>query len=303
MIFAKLDVELRDHEKAQRAGTAMGTWTWALLWTRAKERDGFVAAEALRGAWAGEKQAAKDMAALVSCGLASVAEGGWMLFGYAEKNETRDQIDQRRAEGRERKQRHVAKVRGRGNASDAATGNALPTRSGTRDERVNHTTEPEPEPESDLPPVSPPGGQPRELVLELVPSPKSASIDAFESTFDGTVEAYCAGIAAKTGGACQLVHHSERKALARAVAANFTGPLEGRAAWTRTESEAFARAKDPAFGGYSPQQFEKWLRDGRPAAKERPSGVRGSRPVQRDQGPPAAITAPARPFFEGVGNG
>lgn len=144
MIFAKVDVELRDHERAHQAGQAMGTWTWALLWTRAKERDGFVAVESLRGAWAGEKQATKDMAKLVDVGLAEVVSGGWTLHGYSDKNETRADIDKRREEGRERKARHIA--RRAGNASESRVGNVLPIRS----ERVLHVTEPEPEPEPEL---------------------------------------------------------------------------------------------------------------------------------------------------------
>lgn len=79
MIFARIDVELRDHEKAQQAGQAMATWTWALLWTRAKERDGFVSESSLRGAWSGEKQSRKDMGKLVACGLARKTNGGWQL--------------------------------------------------------------------------------------------------------------------------------------------------------------------------------------------------------------------------------
>ena len=70
MIFAKVDVELRDHDKGHRAGAAMATWLWALLWTRAKEEDGFVARASLRGSWRGERQAVADMRKLVEVGLA-----------------------------------------------------------------------------------------------------------------------------------------------------------------------------------------------------------------------------------------
>lgn len=120
MIFAKVDVELRDHERAHRAGPAMATWTWALLWTRAKERNGFVASEALRGAWVGEKTAARDMARLVACGLVAPVDGGWQILHYEEKNDTREDVEARKATQRERKAKWDAKRRG----------NALPTRSG-----------------------------------------------------------------------------------------------------------------------------------------------------------------------------
>lgn len=101
MIHARVDVELRFHERAHRAGTAMGTWTWALLDTRAKEGDGYVSRIALRGAWAGERQARRDMAKLVEVGLATPHVDpehgeGWILRKYAPKNETRDEIRARR---------------------------------------------------------------------------------------------------------------------------------------------------------------------------------------------------------------
>lgn len=170
MIFAKIDVELRDHEKAHAAGTAMGTWTWALLWSRAKLRDGFVASEALRGAWAGEKQARADLARLVTVGLAEVAPGGWMLLGYAEKNETRVDVERRQEEGRARKARYDAKR----NASRARVTDAEVTRY----ERGTNTTEPEPEPEPDLRSVDPPARTHASARVEASPETPAEPSDA-----------------------------------------------------------------------------------------------------------------------------
>jgi 5-methylcytosine-specific restriction endonuclease McrA len=79
MIFAKVDTELRDHRRAHEAGAAMATWAWALLWTRAQQRKGFVAAIALRGSWVGERKARADMRKLVKAGMATPVEGGWKL--------------------------------------------------------------------------------------------------------------------------------------------------------------------------------------------------------------------------------
>lgn len=135
-IFAKIDVELRDHEKAQQAGEAMATWTWCMLWTRAKERDGFVSKEAIRGSWVGEKVATKHLATLVSVGLAEAVAGGWELLGYAAKNETKADIDERRYEQRSRKAKFDAKKR---------DGNALPVGEVTRYSRVHNATETETE--------------------------------------------------------------------------------------------------------------------------------------------------------------
>lgn len=260
MIHARVDVELRDHEKAHRAGQAMGTWTWCLLWTRAKERDGFVAAEALRGAWAGEKQAVRDMATLVRCGLAVVVDGGWMLHGYADKNETREQIDARRAEGRERKRKHDAKRRS--NAPVTHSADALVTRYS----RVSNATEPEPEPEPDLPPNPPPGGGGRS--------------QAFDGAFDGTADAFVRGVTSVTGGKHSGLDWRARGELSRAIQTHAGGlHPDDLAAWTERVAAEFAGSVSAAHGGLGPGRFRRWLDDGKPKAK--PSSGAYERPVQR----------------------
>ena len=152
MIFAKVDVELRDHERAARAGSAMGTWLWCLLWSRAKLRDGFVSHESIRGAFVGDSQARRDMGRLVSVGLASVCDGGWMIVGYEAKNETRADVERRQEDQRVRKARsRETWERKRAEMSRATVGDV------TRDQHVTPATvtgtrepEPEPEPEPDL---------------------------------------------------------------------------------------------------------------------------------------------------------
>ena len=114
MIHARVDVELRDHERAHRAGPAMGTWLWCLLYTRAKELDGFVPRVALRAAWVGEERALEDMATLVSVDLAVECNAvgnkgdGWTLTNYAPRNETKAEIDARRAATARRVKKHRA---------------------------------------------------------------------------------------------------------------------------------------------------------------------------------------------------
>ena len=118
MIFAKVDTELRDHRRAHEAGSAMATWTWALLWTRAKEEDGYVSRSALRGAWTGERQALADMRKLVKVGLVEEVPadftgtspglradfaGGWRILRYDLHNETREAISKRREQETKRK--------------------------------------------------------------------------------------------------------------------------------------------------------------------------------------------------------
>lgn len=105
MIYAKVDVKLRDHERAHRAGAAMATWTWGLLYSREQESDGFIADVALRGSWVGEREAKRHAAQLVLVGLWEKADDGWRICRYGDKNETRATIALRRAEAAERMQR------------------------------------------------------------------------------------------------------------------------------------------------------------------------------------------------------
>lgn len=107
MIFAKVDVKLRDHAKALRAGEAMSTWLWALLYTREQELDGLIPSEVLRLAWPGEQAATRHAATLVAVGLWEVCDEGWRICGYAAKNETSAVIDEKRRTDRERKRKSL----------------------------------------------------------------------------------------------------------------------------------------------------------------------------------------------------
>ncbi len=121
MIYAKVDVKLRDHVRAQRAGAAMSTWLWALLYAVEQETDGVVPEVALRLAWAGEKEARRHADLLVAVGLWEAHEDGWHICRFETKNATRAEVAQRRKETRDR----VAKFRG--NAVGNADCNALHT--------------------------------------------------------------------------------------------------------------------------------------------------------------------------------
>lgn len=104
MIYAKVDVKLRDHVRAHTAGPAMATWLWALLYAREQESDGFIPSVALRLAWSGEKQARRDAEKLVDVGLWERGDDGWRICRYEAKNETASAIAQRRKDARERMQ-------------------------------------------------------------------------------------------------------------------------------------------------------------------------------------------------------
>jgi hypothetical protein len=106
VIHAKVDVGLRDHVRAHRAGAAMSTWLWGLLYARGQETDGLVPDVALRGAWVGEKEARRHAVRLVEVGLWEDTNGGWRICRYEAKNETKEQIAERRRETRERVSNH-----------------------------------------------------------------------------------------------------------------------------------------------------------------------------------------------------
>jgi hypothetical protein len=110
MIYAKVDVKLRDHTRAHRAGAAMATWTWALLYSREQETDGYIQDDMIRLAWVGESEARKHAKKLVEVGLWERDEtgpdgGGWRICRYADKNETASSIASRRLEASERMRR------------------------------------------------------------------------------------------------------------------------------------------------------------------------------------------------------
>jgi hypothetical protein len=178
MIFAMVDVELRDHEKAHNAGAAMGTWTWVLLYTRAKQLDGFVPAVALRGAWAGEAQAKKDMARLVSVGLATEEANGWRLHNYAAKNNTLEEIEANRAAARERK----AKSR----RDKLATSHVTPPIV-TRDTSQSHTTEQEQEQEQEQDSERERARAPEGDPWPLTPEPYAAGVFAAVGMASGVI--------------------------------------------------------------------------------------------------------------------
>jgi hypothetical protein len=115
MIFAKLDVCFWRHKKFKRAGAAAcGYYAAALAYLREDEtRDGILDADVVGQLLdLGEREALKLTEKLVEVGLFERCEGGYQLLRYAEKNETRDQIDTRRAATKARVDLHRQARRG-----------------------------------------------------------------------------------------------------------------------------------------------------------------------------------------------
>lgn len=131
MIYAKVDVKLRDHIRAQRAGVAMATWTWGLLYVREQETDGVIHAEALERSWC-PKEAKAHAATLVLVGLWEKHDEGWRICRYEDKNDTKKVI----AENRQRVRERVAQFRRNSHR------NGLPSEDVTRYSSVTNETVP-----------------------------------------------------------------------------------------------------------------------------------------------------------------
>jgi hypothetical protein len=126
MIFAKVDVSIHSHPKFVAAGfEASGYWVLALAYLRYHESsDGFLASSFIAVPGSTHRNTAKRLCEkLVSVGLFGKVDDGYVLLGYAKKNETREEIEERKEFVRERK----AKARARsGRSLDPPNGSGPP---------------------------------------------------------------------------------------------------------------------------------------------------------------------------------
>ena len=119
MIFAKMDVTLRDHAKLIKAigkvgWGALGVYAWAMMYLRAAEtEDGVLADDVVELSMPNQKDTKKIIAALVDVGLlvrrdagGGSGGGGYYLDKYETKNETKAVIAERRAATAERVTRY-----------------------------------------------------------------------------------------------------------------------------------------------------------------------------------------------------
>ncbi len=100
MIYAKLDVCFWRHKKFRRAGVAAsGYWAAALAYLREDDSDdGFLPSDVV-GQLLGvtEAEGQELCRKLVEVGLFQACDGGYLLLGYTTKNESRSQIEARKA--------------------------------------------------------------------------------------------------------------------------------------------------------------------------------------------------------------
>ena len=262
MIFAKLDVSIYAHRRFVEAGfEAVGYWALALAYLRHQEsEDGFLCLSLIGvPLGAGPERCRPLCERLASVGLFREAEGGYFLVNYAEKNETKDEIEVRKKAVRARK------ASSRKSRSQSRVGQVV-TPPVTRDihgmSRV--TSDSDSDSFSHSGSGSDSGGPdpyPARDPEERRPLPRS------ERGLSGPLwlAAFTEGIAKVTGRPCTagrvylgtleriVTHHAPARDPASACT------------WLRDEAAAFAKkwdGKHPAKG-LTPDGLERWLNEGR----------------------------------------
>jgi hypothetical protein len=114
VIYAKLDVCFYRHTRFLRAGLeASAIWAATLTFLRENDsKDGRIEYDELWRLFAvGEERGRKLADRLIEVGLFEACYGGYILLRYAAKNETREEIEARRADTRERVAKHRRETR------------------------------------------------------------------------------------------------------------------------------------------------------------------------------------------------
>jgi hypothetical protein len=98
MIFAGIDVNIITHEKALLAGVeAMGLWMWGMCYAQTHGTDGRLPRVAVLAAFMGKRNIMLA-GRLVASGLwVANEDGSWSIWNYEKKNQSAQEIAQRRA--------------------------------------------------------------------------------------------------------------------------------------------------------------------------------------------------------------
>lgn len=104
-LFAKLGLQLVHHRKCVKAGeAAMGVYAFLVMYSRLEELDGAIPFDVAERCWTGDRRANRQrLAKLVEVGLVEVDGDDVRVVHYAQFNETKSQIEARRAKDRARK--------------------------------------------------------------------------------------------------------------------------------------------------------------------------------------------------------
>ena len=176
MIFASIDVDIITHAKlldACEGGdlSPFGLWTYGMCIAQKHETNGRLARNVILTALGGRRNAVLAKK-LVDSGLWSVNEdGSWQIFNYAKKNQSAEEIREKKAKASER----VRAWREKRNATGNATGNADVTRNSTRNVQIRTDPEPEPEPEPE------PDNRQQDLIRHAAPTAPPTELAAKRS--------------------------------------------------------------------------------------------------------------------------
>jgi hypothetical protein len=263
MKFAKVETSFRDHPKALAAELlGLGLWLCALTYCRDHLTDGFVPEAAMMG-FCGGKENKKAVKLLLSAGLIDRAPGGYFLSKYADKNDTKAQVEEAIEASRNRVRNHRMKRGGNGDVtrftSDLCNANVPPSPSLLSS--LSERGEPERGPDPPMVAVAVGPSRNDNVVPEASePVPLSAE--------DRYAQAYAEGQRLGGGGAPYPVTTEpwERGAINRFTQTEGWGlGLRGQAlidaitAWSRD----YRRAKDdkPQFEkGFAPTKATEWAR-------------------------------------------
>lgn len=110
MTWAWLDDGLHESPAITEAGlTALGLYAAATCYCARHLTDGFISRKAVRRLLDGDDWAPVE--ALLRVDLLEEADGGFTVMGYLKGNQTREVVERRKAEAKERKDRWLEKRR------------------------------------------------------------------------------------------------------------------------------------------------------------------------------------------------
>jgi hypothetical protein len=125
--YTTVDVDILTHPKALAAGLeAMGLWLWGQAWSHKTGANGKIPRHVIVLAWGATRAVVDKLAKrLVSAGLWLETPDGWEVWNYGKKNQSAEEKERRRQQGRERMARFRDRSR---NASGNAQSDASPNR-------------------------------------------------------------------------------------------------------------------------------------------------------------------------------
>lgn len=276
MIYARIDVNIINHEKALLAGPeAFGLWAWGMCYAQLHETNGRLPRVAVMSALGAERRVLRRAAVrLVVAGLWTESEdGSFQVHNYDRKNQSAEEIAARKAAGKlANAERQRAFRERRVTQSNAVTRPLL----------VTPVTglEPEPSPEPTPTPTPEPVSErpvrrPMEPVVEpIVPlEPRTSKVLGNDGDGGAAWEAWKVGISRATGQPVSDMSRWDKLELVDFVNAHAGGRRgELLMAWISSTAETFARAHMGDGYGIAAKRCKAWLDGGRKTPKAARAG-------------------------------